>query len=104
MNETVLGRKVRVETTAEILAKKVWHRGREFTARDIFDFALIATREPGALESIRPILRERREVIRTRIATGAKALRTAFSGLDTLEFKPGYDECTRIVEDVLDKS
>ena len=104
VDETVLGRKVRVETTAEILAKKVWHRGREFTARDIFDFALIATREPAAIESIRPILRERSNIIRKRIATGEKALRTAFSGLDTLEFKPGYDECVRIVENVLAKN
>lgn len=104
VDETILGRRVRVETTAEILARKVWHRGQEFTARDIFDFALIATREPGAIDSIRPILRERREIIRTRIATGAKALRTAFSGLDTLEFKPGFDECVRTVEEVLDKS
>ena len=104
VNETVLGRRVRVETTAEIIAKKVWHRGREFTARDIFDFALISTREPGAIESIRPILRERGEIIRTRIATGAKALRTAFSGLDTLEFKAGFDDCVRIVEDVLGKN
>jgi len=104
VDETVLGRRVRVETTAEILAKKVWHRGREFTARDIFDFALIATKEPGAIKSIRPILRERGEIIRMRIGTGAKALRTAFSGLDTLEFKPGYDECVRIVEDVLGRN
>ncbi len=104
VDETILGRRVRVETTAEILAKKVWHRGREFTARDIFDFALIAAREPGAIESIRPILRERREIIRTRIATGEKALRTAFSGLDTLDFRPDFDECVRTVEDVLAKS
>jgi len=88
----------------EIIAKKVWHRGREFTARDIFDLAFVATREPGAIESIRPILRERGKIIRTRIATGEKALRTAFTGLDTLEFKPGYNECVRIVEDVLGKS
>lgn len=104
VNETVLGRRVHVETTAEIIAKKVWHRGREFTARDIFDLALVATRDPSAIESIRPILRERRKIIRTRIAAGGKALRTAFSGLDTLEFKAGFDECVRIVEDVLDKS
>jgi len=104
VNETILGRRVRVETTAEIIAKKVWHRGRELTARDIFDLAFVATREPGAIESIRPILRERREIIRTRIATGEKALRTAFSGLDTLEFKPGFDECVRIVEDVLGRN
>ena len=104
VDETILGRRVRVETTAEIIAKKVWHRGREFTARDIFDLAIVATTQPGAIESIRPIPRERREVIRARMAAGAKALRTAFSGLDTLEFRPGFDECVRIVEDVLDKS
>jgi predicted nucleotidyltransferase component of viral defense system len=104
VDETILGRRVRVETTAEIIAKKVWHRGREFTARDIFDVALVATREPSAIESIRPILRERREIIRKRISTGEKALRTAYSGLDTLEFKPDYDECVRIVEDVLGKN
>ena len=104
VDETILGRRVRVETTAEIIAKKVWHRGREFTARDIFDLALVATRESGAIDSIRPILRERREIIRTRIATGEKALRTAFSGLDTLDFRPDFDECVRIIEDVLDRS
>lgn len=43
-------------------------------------------------------------MIRTRIATGEKALRTAFSGLDTLGIQPRFDECVRIVEDVLDKS
>jgi hypothetical protein len=101
VKETILGREVHVETTAEILAKKVWHRGREFTARDIFDFALIAAREPGAIESIRPILRERRELIRARIATGGKALRKTFSELDTLEFNPSFDECVRTVEDAL---
>lgn len=104
VDETILERRVRVETTAEIIAKKVWHRGREFTARDIFDVALVATREPSAIESIRPILRDRREIIRKRISTGEKALRTAYSGLDTLEFKPDYDECVRIVEDVLGKN
>ncbi|MND02712.1 hypothetical protein D3C83_221940 [compost metagenome] len=50
------------------------------------------------------MLRERRKIIRSRIATGEKALRTAFSGLDTLDFRPDFDECIRIVEDVLGKS
>ncbi len=101
MTESVLGRQVRVETTAEIIAKKVWHRGEQFTARDIFDLALVAAREPDAISSIKPILHERGEVIRRRIAAGEKALRTAFSELDTLEFHPSYDECVRTVEEVL---
>jgi len=99
--ERVLGRRVRVETTAEIIAKKVWHRGRAFTARDLFDLALVAAREPDAIESIRPILRKRRAAIRARIASGGKALRAAFAGLDTLDFNPSYEECVRSVEEAL---
>ena len=100
----MLGRRMRVETTAEIIAKKVWHRGREFTARDLFDFALVATRDPSAIESIRPVLRERRKDIRARLAAGSKALRTTFSELDTLDFRLGFDECVRIVREVLERS
>lgn len=92
---------MRVETTAEILAKKVWHRGWGFTARDFFDFALVATRDPEAVESIRPILRERTDVLRGRIASGDKALRTAFEALDVMEFNPSFDECVRVVEQTL---
>jgi len=43
-------------------------------------------------------------MIRARMAAGATALRTAFSGLDTLDFRPNFDECVRIIEGVLDRS
>ena len=102
--ETVLGRRVDVETTAEIIAKKVWHRGRDFTARDLFDLALVATEDPGALQPIAAILRERREAIRKRIASGEKALRKTFAELDTLDFQPSFEECIKVVEAVLDRS
>jgi len=38
-SEDVLGRPFMVETSTEIVAKKIWHRGAAFTARDIFDLA-----------------------------------------------------------------
>jgi hypothetical protein len=100
--ERVLGRSVRVETTAEIVGKKVLYRARGFTARDLFDLALVANRDPAAIDAIRPILRERSATIRNRIAADDKALRTAFSGLDTLDFTPSFDECVRIVGKSLD--
>ena len=102
--ERVLGREVRVETTAEIIGKKVRYRGSAFTGRDLFDLALVATRDPRAIETIRPILRRQGPALRERIATGGKALRTAFEALDTLEFKPSYDECVRIVSKTLDEA
>jgi predicted nucleotidyltransferase component of viral defense system len=101
--ETVLGRRIRVDTTAEIIAKKVWHRGRHFTARDLFDLALVATKEPAAIERIAGILRERRDAIRNRIASDEKALRKTFAELDTLEFRPSFDECLAVVAPLLDR-
>ncbi len=100
--ETVLGRRVQVETTAEIIAKKVWHRGRDFTARDIFDLALVALKDPGAILTIAGILRERREAIQKRIASDEKILRKTFSELDILDFSLSFDECIRVVGEVLE--
>jgi predicted nucleotidyltransferase component of viral defense system len=47
----LLGRTVRVETAAEIVAKKLWHRGDQATARDLFDLSLVIEREPAPLRS-----------------------------------------------------
>jgi predicted nucleotidyltransferase component of viral defense system len=102
--ETVLGRRVRVDTTAEIIAKKVWHRGADFTARDMFDLALVAEREPTAIEQIARILRERRDAIRSRIASGEKALRKTYAELDMLDFRPSFDECRKAIAELLDRS
>ena len=48
------GRVVRVETSAEIIAKKMWHRGDRAKARDLFDLCAVAESEPSALEVARP--------------------------------------------------
>jgi hypothetical protein len=102
--ERILGREVRVESTAEIIGKKVRHRGRSFTGRDLFDLALVATSDPAAIEAIRPLLRAQGPAIRKRIAGSDKALRTAFEALDTLKFRPTYAECLRIVARTLDEA
>jgi len=74
----------RALTTAEIIAKKVWHRGAEFTARDLFDFALVARNEPGVLGTIAPILDARRDALMRRLATRDIVLREDFAALDVL--------------------
>jgi len=102
--ERILGRDVRVESTAEIIGKKVRHRGRMFTGRDLFDLALVASRDPAAIETIRPILRAQRAVLLERISSGDKALRTAFEALDTLDYRPSYEECVRILSSLLDEA
>jgi hypothetical protein len=99
--ETVLGRDVLVETSIEIIAKKVWHRGAEFTARDIFDLALIAETESVALREIEPVLRDRREVILRRIETHDASLRETFAELEILDYQRSFDECIELVKGTL---
>ncbi len=86
--ETLFGRPFLVETTTEIVAKKLWHRGSEFTARDIFDFAVVAEREPQALHEIAPILRDRRDAVLARIQRDEPHLRESFASSTWAGFKP----------------
>jgi hypothetical protein len=95
--EMLFGRKVQVETSAEIIAKKIWYRAAGFTARDLFDFALITNKEPGVLAGIASILRARRDALMKRLAAHDAALREDFAALEVLEFSPGYDECVATV-------
>ena len=99
--ETLFGREVGVETSSEIIAKKVWHRGALFTARDIFDLALVIEKEPEALVPIGHILESRRHAVLKRIATQDASLREAFAALDVLDFRRSYDECVGLVKKVL---
>ena len=101
VEETILGRTVRVETTAEIVAKKVRHRGESLASRDLFDLALVAVKEPDALAGIRHILDDKREAIFWRLQTHDAPLRMTFAALETADFRPSYDECVAIVKRVL---
>lgn len=100
--EILFGREVRVETSSEIIAKKVWHRGVRFTARDIFDLALVAEKEPEALRTIRPILRDRRDIILAGIGTQEAALRETFAALQVLDFRRSFDECVELTKKALE--
>lgn len=100
--EQLFGRAVQVETSTEIIAKKVWHRGVIFTARDILDLAMVVEMEPEALVAIRPILRDRRHVVLERIEQHGGGLREVFEALETLDYKRSFDECVVLVTRALD--
>jgi len=48
------GRHIKVETCAEIIAKKMWHRGNRAKARDLFDLCAVADAEPDAIRVASP--------------------------------------------------
>lgn len=69
----------------------------EFTARDIFDLALVTEKEPRTLEEIRPFLRDRRDVILQRVSAHEAALREAFAALEVLDYRRTFDECIALL-------
>lgn len=98
VGEELFGRTVLVETSAEIIAKKVRHRGVEFTARDIFDLAVVAEKEPQALQQIKSVLHNHRDVVLERIKTHETALRETFAALEILDYRRNFDECVALVK------
>lgn len=67
----------------------------------MFDLALVAEREPGALLPIRPVLRDRRAAVLARIRNADAVLRNAFAELEVLEYRPSYDDCLAVITKLL---
>ena len=88
----LLGREVRVETSAEIVAKKLWHRGDRATARDLFDLALVIEREPHALAKAGPYLTRHRGSFLQQLRERRTVLKAQFDAIATLDYRPTYDQ------------
>lgn len=90
--EMILGHRVRVETSVEIIAKKMWHRGDRITGRDIFDFALIADREADALMSASEFIVRHADAVLQQLDGRYAPLKKQFDAIDTINFHPTFDE------------
>jgi predicted nucleotidyltransferase component of viral defense system len=89
---TLLKRKVRVETAAEIVAKKLWHRGDRLSARDLFDLSLVIEREPEALRAASRFLVRHRTAFIDQLAHRADVLAAQFSAIDVLQYRPTFEQ------------
>lgn len=99
--EAIFGRTVFVESPAEIIGKKIKHRGAELKARDILDIALVSEREPESLRAIALLLEAQRGVVLRRLRDREEALREDFVQLDVLEYTATYDYCVERVRALL---
>lgn len=92
----LLGRQVKVETSAEIVAKKLWHRGDRATARDLFDLALVIEREPQALVSASEFLIRHRSAFLTQVEQRKEILQLQFDAIDRLTYQVSYEDAQRL--------
>jgi hypothetical protein len=99
--ETLVGRDIPLETSAEVLGKKLWHRADMFTARDFFDLAYVARAEPRAIVQIEHILEYRADALDRRLASGIEMLQEQYEALDTVGSPIAFNECMRIVQSLL---
>lgn len=93
----LFGREVKVETSAEIVAKKLWHRGDRATARDLFDLALVIEREPEALSAATPFLTRHRQEFLRQVDQRRAVLKVQFEEIDAVDYQPGYDHAAQCV-------
>lgn len=96
------GQAVKVETAAEIIAKKMYHRGDRVTARDLFDLALVVDREPQQLQSARPFLLRHRDAFMDQVRHPHPSLRAAFDAIAALEYRPSFDDCVKTAGEFLE--
>ena len=95
------GHAVKVETAAEIIAKKMYHRGDRATARDLFDLALVAEREPQQLAKARPFLLRHSQSFLAQIQDPHPSLRAGFDAIATLEYTPSFEHCVGVATEYL---
>lgn len=89
-------RAVKVETAAEIIAKKMYHRGDRVTARDLFDLALVIEREPQQLLAAKPFILRHRSAFLAQIRQPHVSLRAAFEAIATLDYTPSFHHCVAV--------
>lgn len=97
----LLGREVRVETSTEIVAKKLWHRGDVATARDLFDLSLVIEKEPESLKTASVHLKRHSKEFVKQLKARASLLQYQFGDIDTLNYKPSYSDALQKAENFL---
>jgi hypothetical protein len=95
--ETIMGEAVCVETDVEIVAKKMWHRGNQVTARDLFDLALVLQTDPAGLAREAQWMVRHRDDFLQQIVGRRSALQKTFNAISRLPSPSvvvqDYDEC-----------
>jgi predicted nucleotidyltransferase component of viral defense system len=95
------GRVIRVETSAEILAKKMWHRGHRAKGRDLFDLCAVAAAEPEQLRMAEPFMVRHGAAFLDALVDRADVLRREFAAIDVIGQGMDFDQCAQQAESII---
>ena len=92
----IQGRLVRVETAAEVIAKKMYHRGDRATARDLFDLSMVVERVPDALAAAGPFLMRHRDRLLEQIGQPGAGFVATFEAIAATGYRPRLALCVEV--------
>lgn len=96
------GRAILVETNAEIIAKKMHHRGDQAKARDLFDLCTVADLDPGSIEQAMPFFARHGDAFITRLKANAGYVEEEFAQIQRIAYRRPFDECMTLAETIID--
>lgn len=96
------GRQIRVETNAEILAKKMYHRGNLAKARDLFDLCAVADLDPVSVEQAAPFLTRYGDLFIAQLKANAGYIEEDFAQIQRIGYKRPFEECLTLAESIID--
>lgn len=92
----VLDREIRLETDIEIVAKKMWHRGHEARARDLFDLCVVIDRSPDALREASEQLLRHRDAFIEKAHARREILKAQFDEIQSMDRQQSFDDCVEV--------
>lgn len=96
------GRPIRVETNAEILAKKMYHRGNQASARDLFDLCAVADLDPEAIEQAAPFFTRYGDTFIAQLKADVGYIEEDFAQIQRIDYTRPFEECLTLAEFIID--
>jgi predicted nucleotidyltransferase component of viral defense system len=95
------GRMIRIETSAEIIAKKMWHRGDRAKARDLYDLCAVASAEPEQLRIAEPFMVRHGAKFLQALVDGEDIYRRQFTEIDAIGRRMDFDRCVQQAKSII---
>lgn len=96
------GRTLLVETNAEIVAKKMYHRGDQAKARDLFDLCTVADLDPAAIDQAAPFFARHGDAFIARLKANSRYVEEEFAQIQRIAYRRPFDECLTLAETIVD--